>query len=98
MTDSTTVVDNPDARRYELRLGSEVAGVAAYGLDGATIVFTHTVVRPAYEGRGLGSTLAREVLADARRRGLGVVAECPFIAAYVERHEEFADLLVEADD
>ncbi|RKS84200.1 hypothetical protein CLV35_0016 [Motilibacter peucedani] len=90
-----SVVDAPEAHRYELRLGDEVAGYAAYELDGSTMVITHTVVEPAHEGQGLGSTLAHDALTDARRRGLEVVAQCPFVSAYVERHQEFADLVVE---
>ena len=47
----------------------------------------------ALEGKGLGSTLARSVLDDIRRRGLKVVPECPFIAAFIKRHAEYTDLV-----
>ena len=46
-----------------------------------------------YEGQGAGSQLAREALDDVRRRGLGVVALCPFIAGWIERHPDYADLV-----
>jgi predicted GNAT family acetyltransferase len=56
-------------------------------------VFTHTQIDDAYEGHGIGSTLARGALDDVRRRGGSVVAQCPFIASYIDRHPEYADLL-----
>ena len=89
-----TVVDVPDAHRYE----AHVAGVDAVGTlhylwhDGA-IVFTHTEVPPALEGHGVASVLARVALDDARRRGLRVRPFCPFVAAYIRRHHEYADLV-----
>ena len=43
------------------------------------ITFTHTEVDDAYEGQGLGGTLARYALDDARARGLEVRPLCPFI-------------------
>jgi predicted GNAT family acetyltransferase len=41
----------------------------------------------------LGSLLARTALDDARARQLRVVPSCPFVRGYVERHQEYADLL-----
>src|SRR5690606_17493780 len=55
---------------------------------------THTVVETAAEGRGVGSALARTALDAARAEGLRVVPQCPFIAAYIARHPDYADLVV----
>lgn len=96
MTDPTPdlqVTDNPDAGRYEARKGEQVAGFAAYRLEGATITFTHTEVDPAFEGQGVGSVLVRGALDDVRARGLGVRPLCPFVRAYIKRHREYQDLL-----
>ena len=90
---SLTVTDNPEAGRYELHDGSTLAGVSEYFLRPDSIVFTHTKVSDEYEGQGAGSQLAREALDDARRRGLRVVAWCPFIAGWIKRHPAYADLL-----
>ncbi|MBE7186545.1 MAG: N-acetyltransferase [Methylobacterium mesophilicum] len=67
--------------------------VAAYQLEGDTIVFTHTVVPPEIEGRGVGSRLIRGALDAVRDRGLKVVPQCPFVRAYIEKHPEMRDLL-----
>ena len=52
------VADNPSASRYEARIGDELAGFAEYQLTDELVVFTHTEVRPAFEGAGVGSALA----------------------------------------
>jgi predicted GNAT family acetyltransferase len=88
-TDIVEIVRNDDRHRYELRFGGEYAGFAQYRLNDGAIVFTHTVVLPEFEGRGLGSKLAGFVLDDAVSRGDRIVPECPFIAAYLRRHDEY---------
>ncbi len=87
------VTDNPAESRYELYDGETLAGVAAYRLAGTTVTFTHTEVDDAYEGQGAGSRLAREALDDSRARGRRVLARCPFISSWIERHPDYADLL-----
>ena len=91
----STVRDSPSARRYEVEEDGVVAGYTQYRLDESTstITFVHTEMDPAFGGRGLASELAAGALDDVRRRGLRVVAECEFIAGYIERHPEYADLL-----
>jgi uncharacterized protein len=88
------VVDNPDQHRYEARDSTaSVLGFAAYRKTGDHLVFTHTEVDDAQEGKGVASALIRGALDDARRLGLPVVAQCPFVREYIERHEEYADLV-----
>lgn len=93
MSSSISVSRNADASRYEARVDGVVAGTCEYVLDGPVITFTHTVVDPAFEGQGVGSALARRALDDARADGLRVVAQCRFIAAYMQRHSDYADLI-----
>lgn len=89
------VEDNPIESRYEARIGDRVVGISEYELpdEAGPIVFVHTEVMPDAEGQGVGSRLARGALDDVRRRRLSVVADCPFIAAYIRRHPEYRDLL-----
>ena len=82
------VVDVPEKRRFEARLGSETIGFTQYGLRSDLIVLLHTEIDPSVEGRGFGSRLAAGILADVTTRPLSVIVRCPFIAAYVERHAE----------
>ena len=86
--------DNPDESRYEGWVDGQLAGFAAYRLDPGRIVFTHTEVDDAYEGQGVGSTIARFALDDVRARGdLRVVPRCPFIRDWIEKHSDYQDLV-----
>lgn len=89
------VLDNPARGRFELTVDGHTA-FAEYHMAGPSIVFTHTEVPAALQGRGVGSALARGVLDAARARGAGVVPLCPFIAAYIRRHHEYLDLVSES--
>lgn len=86
------VVHNRSEQEYVLEAEGERA-VAAYQREGDRIVFTHTGVPPALEGRGIGSRLVRGALDDVRDRELKVVPQCPFVRAFIGRHPEYRDLL-----
>ena len=88
-----TVVDNPEELRYELRVGDEVVGQIRYATEPGLVVLIHTEVAESVEGKGLGSVLVRGALDDLRARGLRIVPVCPFVAASVRRHPEYADLV-----
>jgi predicted GNAT family acetyltransferase/glutaredoxin len=91
--DDATVVNVPQAHRYELLLDGRRVGLLAYRQRKNRIALTHTEVTPACEGRGFGSRLTAAALDDAREKGLAVVPLCPFIAAYIDRHPEYRDLV-----
>jgi predicted GNAT family acetyltransferase len=94
---STEVKNNPAQHRYELSDGGTLLGIARYQPQGENVlVFTHTEIEANQEGQGYGSRLARGALDDVRRTGKRVVARCEFIAAYIESHPEYRDLLEEA--
>lgn len=86
------VRDNKAEQEFELVVDGHRA-LAAYQIEGDTIVFTHTIVPKAIEGRGVASKLIRAALDSARDQGLKVVPQCPFVAAYMQRHPETRDLL-----
>jgi predicted GNAT family acetyltransferase len=91
-----TVEHRPGEHRYELRVAGERAGELVYRDRGENVVaFLHTEIDPEVQRRGLGSALVAGALDDARERGLQVVPLCPFVDAYVRRHPEYADLVVD---
>lgn len=92
-TPEITVRDNTDRSRYEVFVDGDLAGFAAYRDNAGTRVFTHTSIESDYEGHGVGSALARGALDDVRTHGVSIVARCPFIAGYIARHPDYADLL-----
>ena len=94
MDATIAVTDDPEAGRFEARLAGELAGAAYYRrLDESRVMFTHTEVDDAYEGRGVGSALARGALDAVRARGERVVPMCRFIAGYIDKHPEYQDLV-----
>ena len=91
------VRDDLDNDRYVIEVDGELAGFADYRIKGDRQLFVHTEIFPSFEGRGLGSRLAAQALADVRSIGRVIVPYCPFIAAYIKRHpeyNEFVDLKV----
>jgi len=86
------VTNNEARKRYEVHADGGIA-VAYYELRGDTVAFVHTVVPEQLQGRGLASRLIQAALADVRNHGLKVIAECPFVARYIERNPEEQDLL-----
>ena len=91
MTNQNKVQDNKVESRFELRVADETA-IAAYEREGGVIRFTHTVVPEAIEGQGVGSRLIAAALAASRAERLKVVPQCPFVAAYIAKHPESAEL------
>ncbi len=89
----TEFIDAPDHHRYELRAGDELVGIIDYRIHGDVIRLIHTEVPSAFSGQGHASTLARSALDDARSRGLTVRPDCPYVASYIEKHPEYADLV-----
>src|SRR5829696_1005073 len=87
------VVDNPEAGRFEVLVDGEVAGFAEYQRTKSAVAFTHTVIDPGFEGRGLGSVLARGALDATREAGSPVLPFCPFIRGYIQRHPAYLDLV-----
>ena len=81
-------------RRFELEEDGETGFLTYIRQEGA-IVFTHTIVPPELEGRGIGSRIVREGLEHARSEGLKVVPQCSFVQGYIERHPEYRDLVAE---
>lgn len=92
-----TVRDDPHRHRYEIVVDGEPVGYAAYRDDARRRVFTHTRIDPEHEGQGVGSALARAALDDTRSHGLEVIPRCPFIAEFIDRHPEYADLVADPE-
>ena len=92
--ENVVVTNNRDERRYEARVGEVLAGVAEYQQTHELIVFTHTEVDASFEGKGIGSALAKFALDEVRDAGeLKVMPLCPFIKAWIARHRDYIPLV-----
>jgi predicted GNAT family acetyltransferase len=93
MTDPLPVEMNEARKRFEMATPAGVAWLD-YRLIGSTLYLTHAEVPRAGRGRGFAGQVTRAALEWARERGCKVVPQCGYVAAYVQRHEEFSDLLL----
>ncbi len=88
---SNNVRDNAERRRFELDVDGQVA-FAVYRREGDTLAISHTETPVSLRGKGVASALVRGLLDIARAQGLKVLPKCPFVAAYIDKHAEYADL------
>ena len=86
------VVNNNAQHRFELVVDGHIAA-AHCELDGNVITFVHTEVPPELGGRGVGSTLVQGALDRVRASGKKVIADCPFVKAWIGKHPEYREVL-----
>ena len=90
----TSITYVPSRQRFEARTrDGETLGVLYYRREGDVVVFTHTEVEDEYEGEGVGSQLARVALDQVRSEGLTVDPQCPFVRSWIDKHEDYQDLV-----
>jgi predicted GNAT family acetyltransferase len=89
-----SIVRNEHRHRYEALFDGELAGSMTYRLAEGTIELVHTEIDDAFEGKGIGSVFVHDVLDEIRRDGeRRVIASCPFVAEWIDRHPDYADLV-----
>jgi len=80
-----TVRDNREASRFELVTDQGIATLDYVRTPGS-MVFVHTEVPIALRGRGVANVLAASALEAARREGVRIVAQCPVVRKYLQKH------------
>ena len=79
--------------RFEIGRDGHLAYLE-YTLTGNILQLIHTEVPEALRGQGLASELAKSALDWAREHNVKVDVICPSVAAYLEKHPEYSDLVV----
>jgi predicted GNAT family acetyltransferase len=79
--------------RFELERDGHVASLQ-YTVAGHVLALLHTEIPDALRGSGIASTLAQTALNWARDHHLKVDVVCPFVAAFLETHPEYSDLVL----
>ncbi|WP_151638565.1 GNAT family N-acetyltransferase [Noviherbaspirillum aerium] len=92
----TTLKDNTGAQRYELIADGQMVGFAQYRPSGDAVTITHTEIAPEHGGKGYGSALAKQALDLIRDERKRVIPACGFIAQYIGKHQEYADLVAQS--
>jgi predicted GNAT family acetyltransferase len=86
------VVNNEAEHRFEITIDGHT-GFLQYAQTGHRMNLLHTEVPPALGGRGLAGQLAKAALDHARDSHLHVIATCPFIKTYIQKHPEYESLV-----
>jgi hypothetical protein len=86
--------ENAGAYRAELPDAKGHAELT-WHLRGNDRVADHTYTPPEMRGRGIAGKLVQAMAADARKQGFRIVARCPYVASWFDRHSEEADLRAE---
>jgi predicted GNAT family acetyltransferase len=88
--------DDPELEVTPTRLKLHRQGHTAfieYRRRTGVVEMTHTEVPLDLRGEGIGSELVRSALDWARAENLRVLPSCPFVAAFIERHPEYSELV-----
>jgi predicted GNAT family acetyltransferase len=88
-----SVVHDVGRHRFVADVAGGQAGLFYTGPRDGVVTFTHTEVPEPAQGAGVGGALARSGLEWAREQGLRVRPLCPYVAAYIRRHPDYADLV-----
>jgi uncharacterized protein len=79
--------------RFELERDGKTAYLE-YSLGAGVLTLAHTEIPKELRGHGLASTLAKSALDFATENRLKVDVVCSSVAAYIEDHPEYSDLVI----
>lgn len=79
--------------RWVIRLPEGIAELRYIRKGPRLLDLHHTGVPPALRGQGIAGELVRGALVRIREQGDKIVATCPYVAQWLERHPEQQDLL-----
>ena len=87
------LIDNTEGKQYEYHIDGALAKIE-YIKAKNKIYLTHTEVPKELEGKGVASSLVKQVLEDIETKELTLIPMCPFVAAYIKRHPEWKKLVL----
>jgi hypothetical protein len=87
------VRNNQDSRSYDAVLDGRVVGMIVYERAASRLMIRHTIIDPAFRGRGIGATLVRLALDDVRASGLTLTNYCSFVGGFIDSNPEYRELV-----
>lgn len=87
------ITDNSELGIYEAAIGGRTAAGLVYSKVGSRVILLATSVFPEFRGKGVAARLIGGVLDELRMQGKTATVTCPFAAAFVNAHPEYADVL-----
>lgn len=91
------VQHQPDQHRFVIRLPEGHALVDYRLAEPKIMEMYHTFVPSTVRGRGIASKLVTGALEYARSNGFKIIPACWYVAAFVESHPEFNDVVADND-
>ena len=92
---ANNITHNAEEQRYEIAVDGILAGFSQAVEDGDVVTVPHTAGLDQFEGQGLASELVTGALDDVRVRGKKVIATCPYVKRFIDKHPDYADLLAQ---
>ena len=86
-----SITNNQSLNRFEAAL-PEGTGFLRYRIDADTMHLLYVEVPPEARGHGVAAELSHAALEFARERGFKVIPVCSYVAAYLRRHPEYAEM------
>jgi phosphotransferase system enzyme I (PtsI) len=87
------VMHNVKLQRFESQAGDAPLAFLSYTHEGEHVILDHTFVPDELRRHGMAATLVRAALDEARQRRWKIVPRCSYVAGFIERNPEFADLV-----
>lgn len=91
MEENLKVVHNPEQNRFEVELEGQIAKLD-YLVDGDSIIMTHVGVPYEFRGHGVAGVITKAGLEYAKAKSLRVIPMCSYVAAYIRRNPQYAEL------
>ena len=95
--DGLAITHNPDENRFEVWIENQLSKLD-YLENGHTIVMTHVGVHPDHRGQGVAAKLTEVALEYAKGKSLRVIPMCSYVAAYIRRNSQYAELTKQRTD
>jgi uncharacterized protein len=91
---STNIIhDEEDLRFYIPFEGEEDAELTYFYTEDKILDFEHTFVPDSQRGKGVAGKLVKEGLEFAKTNDCKIIASCPVVEAYIERHPEYQEIV-----
>lgn len=92
-TETSEIVHQESAHRFVLDRNGLESYLTYRPIDPLAMDFVSTWVHPQLRGSGIGARLVEHALEWARARGLKIVPTCWYVAEYIDRNPQYADMV-----
>ena len=87
------ITENVESELYEATVNGKLAAGLLYSRTGDRVLLLATSVFPEFRGKGVAARLLGGVLDSLREDKKTATVSCPFAAAYIRPHPEYADVV-----